>query len=107
MNKRIEEVKENFVREETCGQTKPNHVSYNLEWSYETIVNFKKHDLISTTKQTHTQCCEPSLGLTTKLKEKQWKQIGNDVKALNDSNMFPMWVGSVWKCKGRTPNTPK
>jgi hypothetical protein len=30
MNKRIEEVKENYVRGETCGQTKPNHVSYNL-----------------------------------------------------------------------------
>jgi hypothetical protein len=26
---------------------------------------------------------------------------------LNDSNMFPMWVGSVWKCKGGTPNIPK
>ncbi len=63
--------------------------------------------MISTTKQTHTQCCEPSFGLTTKLKEKQWKQIGNDVNALNDFNMFPMWVGSLWKCKRETANTPK
>jgi hypothetical protein len=54
MNKRIKEMKKN-CKGERCGKTKPNHVSYNLQWSHETFVNCKKHDLISTTKQTHTQ----------------------------------------------------